>query len=152
MGEFIVTIKSFLPTTRVEAVVMGIGSSVGAIIATLVGGWDNAIQMLTVLVILDYITGLWAAFKNGEASSKRGFDGVLRKIAIYIVVAFGFILDGAMQINILRSMVIFAYAANEGISILENVDKLGYGKYIPPYLRDKIEELKREKTRVKNGR
>lgn len=143
-------VKELFPSTRLELLAMSAGSAVGAFIAAAVGGFDQALMMLTVLVMLDYFTGIAAAFKTGIASSHRGFIGVGRKVTIYIVVAFAFVLDGAMQINILRSMVIFAYAANEGLSIIENIDRLGYGQYIPPFFRDKIEQLKSEKT--KRGR
>ena len=138
-------VKDLFPNTRVEVIAMSAGSALGAVLAAAVGGFDQALTMLTVLVIVDYFSGIAAAFKTGQANSKVGFVGIIRKIVIYVMVAFAYVLDGAMQINILRSMVIFAYAANEGLSIIENADRLGYGKYIPVFFRNKVQQLRMEK-------
>ena len=42
-------------------------------------------------------------------------------------------------------MVIFAYLGNEGLSIIENLDRMGYSEYIPLFIRDKLIQLRKEK-------
>lgn len=133
---------------KVNSELMYIGSAIGAFISLAVGGFDQALLMLVVLVIIDYFSGLGASLKAGKANSKRGFIGLGRKFAIFAVVALSNVVDGAMQTNhLIRSMVIFGYAANEAISIIENLDVLGYGHLIPDFLRNKLERLKEEKLK-----
>lgn len=133
---------------KVNPELMYIGSVVGAFISLAVGGFDHAIQMLAVLVVMDYITGFSASLKTGKANSQRGFIGILRKVIVFAVVAFANVMDGAFQLNhLIRSMVIFGYAVNEAVSIIENLDTLGYGHFIPDFLRTKLERLKEEKLK-----
>lgn len=49
-----------------------------------------------------------------------------------------------------RTMVIFAYLGNEGLSIIENLDRMGYGQYIPVFLREKLIQLREEKRFLKD--
>lgn len=46
-----------------------------------------------------------------------------------------------------RTMVIFAYLGNEGLSVLENLDRMGFSGYIPVFIRKKLEQLREEKGR-----
>ena len=48
-----------------------------------------------------------------------------------------------------RSMVIFAYLGNEGLSIVENLDRMGYSEYIPAFIRDKLVQLRSEKESLR---
>ena len=78
-------------------------------------------------VIADYFTGVISAINNKKLSSDIGFEGISKKICIFILVAIANIVD----VNILnsgaavRTAVIFFYLSNEGISVLENAVKLG---------------------------
>ena len=72
--------------------------------------------------------------------------GIPRKVAIILVVALANMLDLGMGLyHLLRGMVICGYAGMEGLSLLENVDRAGYGGYIPAFLRDKLIQLREEK-------
>lgn len=133
---------------KVDKELMYYGSLIGAFGSLALGGFDKSLTMLTILIGLDYLTGLIAAFKTGTTDSKVGFIGIARKAIIYLVIAFITTLDGAMQMNLLlRSMVICGYALNEGISIVENVDRLGFGHWIPPWIRNKLDQLREEKMK-----
>ena len=46
-------------------------------------------------------------------------------------------------------MVIFAYLGNEGLSIIENLDRMGYGEYIPALIREKLAQLRSEKESLR---
>lgn len=132
--------------TQTELRVMAVFSLVGTAFSWAVGGVDTPIKALLALIIVDYATGMAAAYKNEVLSSHRGFQGLGRKIIILAVVAFANILDNAMSLDhMFRSMAIFGYAGMEGLSICENVDRMGYGKYIPLFIREKLVQLRDEK-------
>lgn len=139
-------IIAVITRTRTEIDMWAIFSTAGACLSFLFGGWDQAAQALLVLIIADYITGMVAAWKTETLSSSKGFTGILRKMAILLVVALANTLDLGMGLNhLLRSMVICGYAGMEGLSLLENVDRAGYGNYIPVFLRSKLVQLREEK-------
>jgi len=132
--------------TQTELRVMALFSAIGAVFSWLVGGMDAPIKALLVLICIDYATGMIAAWKTGTLSSQRSFSGIKRKIVILAVVAFASLLDTSMSLNhIFRSMAVFGYAAMEGLSIIENVDRMGYGEYIPQYIKEKLIQLRDEK-------
>lgn len=82
---------------------------------------------LTIFIFMDYVTGVCLAVKEKKVSSKIGFLGIMRKVLIYGVAVLGRVLDRFLltaNANV-ESMVILFYLSNEGISILENLTKLG---------------------------
>lgn len=131
--------------TAVEVKTMATASFIGAVFSIVVGGVNDSIKALVLLVIIDYITGLYAGFKTGTLSSNKGFRGAIKKIVIFGVVGFANLLDSGMGISVLKSMAIFAYSANEGLSIIENIDRMGHSEFIPSFLRNKIETLRKER-------
>ncbi|MPM72715.1 hypothetical protein SDC9_119691 [bioreactor metagenome] len=138
--------------TQTELRVMALFSAIGAVFSWLVGGVDAPIKALLVLICIDYVSGMLAAWKTGTLSSQRSFIGIKRKIVILAVVAFASLLDTAMSLNhIFRSMAVFGYSAMEGLSIIENVDRMGYGEYIPQFIRAKLIQLRDEKGVKING-
>ena len=118
--------------------------------AAVLGGWlgwffgdmDGFFYTLLAFTIVDFITGLMAAWVNKELSSAVGYKGICRKVAIFILVGIAHIVDAYLigAGSILRNAVIFFYLANEGVSILENAGKLGLP--IPEYLKQALVELK----------
>ena len=141
--EFLLNIIS---RTKTEVDVWAICSAAGGCLSFLVGGFDQAAQALVILIIADYATGMIAAWKTGTLSSQKGFMGIPRKVAIILVVSLANMLDLGMGLNhLLRGMVICGYAGMEGLSLLENVDRAGYGGYIPVFLRTKLAQLREEK-------
>lgn len=132
--------------TQTELRIMAIFSAIGAVFSFLVGGVDKLVTALLIFITLDYLTGLLAAWNNGTLNSKKGFAGVKRKMSMLVVVILAQWLDASIiGSSACRSMVIFAYLGNEGISIIENLDRLGCGKYIPGFLRSKLMQLREEK-------
>ena len=132
--------------TQVELRIMALFSAIGAAFSFLVGGVDKLISALLVFVALDYVTGLIAAWKTATLDSKKGFEGIKRKIVMLMIVIMAHWIDACLfGISTCRSMVIFAYMGNEGLSILENLDRIGYSEYIPSLVRDKLAQLRTEK-------
>ena len=132
--------------TQIELRIMALFSAIGAAFSFLVGGVDKLITALLVFVVLDYVTGLIAAWKTASLDSKKGFDGIKRKFIMLIIVIMAHWIDVSIfGVSTCRSMVIFAYLGNEGLSIVENLDRMGYSEYIPAFIRDKLVQLRNEK-------
>lgn len=110
------------------------------------------IIMLVFAMIIDYITGMSAAWYNSELSSKKGIKGVVKKVSYLTLVVAAMIIDwlisqGLQQINVdLHYSVFFAVLVavwliiNELISTLENLSRMGVP--IPNFLKKLINRLK----------
>lgn len=107
------------------------GAAAGA--AGLLGGWDATLQVLLLVLALDFVTGLLVAFlgrssktEGGGFSSKESFLGLTRKVMVLILIAVAVAIDRALGTpGVLRLAVSMFYVANEGLSILENAALLG---------------------------
>ena len=130
-----------LKPTGAEQYLMSIGAVIGLVFSVSIGGMDSMIYALIALCIVDYITGMFTAFKTGQWDSSTGFRGILKKFIIFAVVALCNCIDTAMGMHILRQMAICAYALNEAGSIIENIDRAGYGQYIPDVIRNALARL-----------
>ena len=116
------------------------------------------IIMLIFAMIIDYVTGMSAAFYNAELSSKKGVKGIVKKVGYLALVVAAMILDwlisqGLQQINVdLHYSVFFAVLVavwliiNELISTLENLSRMGVP--IPNFMKKLIDRLK---TTVEKG-
>lgn len=121
-------------------------------ISAIIGGWlgwflgsfDGFLYTLIALVIVDYITGVVAAGIRHELSSEVGFTGIAKKIMIFAIVGVANVLDHHIlqQSSVLRTMAIFFYVANEGMSVVENADKIGIS--VPQPLRKILKQLKED--------
>ncbi|WP_414151280.1 holin family protein [Acetobacterium carbinolicum] len=113
----------------------------GSVIGFLLGGFDGYLYTLLGLILIDYLTGLALAAVKRQVSSQIGFVGIMKKMLILVMVALGHLLD----VNLLgggaalRTAVIFFYAANEGISITENLAALGFP--MPQQLKQVLKQL-----------
>ena len=113
------------------------------------GGWDIALQTLLIVIVLDYITGICKAIYNKKINSSVGLKGIMKKVGYLIIVAVAVILDRiAGNTGAIRTLVIYFFVANEGISILENWG--GMSLPLPQKLTDTLEQLKNDNN-PKNG-
>ena len=109
----------------------------------LLGGIDISLQCLIIAIVLDYISGVIKAFTLKQLSSKIGFKGLLKKIGILMIVMLGVLVDRvAGNTGAIRTLVIYYFVANEGLSILENIAITGVP--IPNVLKKALKELKKE--------
>lgn len=109
------------------------------------GGLDGLLRALLVFMVVDYVTGIAAAFREKKLNSETGFSGILRKGVMLLLVAMGNVLDTQVLgggSSTFRSAVIGFYLANEGLSILENAGRLGV-KW-PKVLAKALEQLRHE--------
>lgn len=103
-------------------VIMGIAS----IINTAFGGSDSLFKTLIAFMVLDYITGLCCAIITRTVSSKIGAKGIGKKVGILIMITITVLVENNILFTTsLRYAIILFYISNEGISILENMAKLG---------------------------
>lgn len=142
-------IKNCVPTGA-EQYLMAIGAAIGLGISIAVGGMDKMIYALIALMILDYATGIIAACRTGQWDSSTGFVGLAKKAVILGVVALCNTVDTAMDTHTLRQMAICAYALNEAGSIVENIDRAGWGEHIPAFIRNALSRLQ-STTENKDG-
>lgn len=107
------------------------------------GGWDMAMQTLVLVMALDYVTGICKAIKQKNLNSKTGLLGILKKFGYLVIVALAVVIDRlAGDIGVVRTMVIYFFIANDGLSILENWG--GMGLPLPKKLFEMLEQLKQE--------
>lgn len=119
---------------------------IGTALSQWLGGFDGLIETLIVFVIVDYVTGIFAAIIEKNLSSEFGFKGLLRKVLIFVLVGVANVVDEKLLSvgdELLRTAVIFFYISNEGISILENVTRIGLP--VPDKLKDILLQLKKGK-------
>lgn len=124
-----------------ERILVGIGSLIGAGVTLALGGIDKMIYALMVLCIIDYVTGTIAAWRTGIWDSGTGFHGLIKKFVTFAIVALCNTIDIAMDTELLRQMAICGFTLNEAGSIVENVDRCGWGEYIPAVLRNALNRL-----------
>ena len=121
-------------------------AGIGGIATYIWGPWDALIIALVAMVAIDYITGIIKAAMQGKLSSLVGFKGLLKKVAIFLLVAVGVMVDKIIPATneAVRNAVIFFYIANEGLSILENAGELGLP--LPAALKKSLEKMKDKET------
>ncbi len=120
--------------------IKAIGACLAAVFTYLFGGMDTLMQVLMCMVAIDFLSGVLGAIVQQKLSSSIGFVGIAKKVGIFLVVAVAHILGQALGIAEIRSLVIGFYMANEGISILENISKMGVP--FPDKLLDILQQLK----------
>ena len=108
----------------------------------LIGGLDIAIQCLLIAIILDYISGMIKAFNTKTLSSSIGFKGILKKVGILVIVMLSVLIDRVTgESGTIRTLVIYYFVANEGLSIVENLAQAGLP--IPKVIKDALKALKK---------
>ena len=109
----------------------------------LLGGIDIALQSLLIVIVIDYLTGIASAIYNKELSSKVGFKGIIKKICYLLVVALSVVIDNLLgQSGLIRSLVIYFFVANDGLSIIENMAEMNVK--LPQKLIDALEQIKKK--------
>lgn len=117
-------------------------AGIGTLLSSYLGGWDTMLKVLTIFIVVDYITGVICAIIDKKLSSSVGFKGIAKKVVILLLVGLAFYLDKIVGTEVFRNLVIMFYIANEGISILENSTKLGVP--YPKKLKEILEQLKKD--------
>ena len=128
---------------KMKHLINDIGSVILTTFVYLVGGFDIAIQSLLIVIVIDYLTGIASAIYNKELSSKMGFKGIIKKFCYLLVVALSVVIDNLLdQSGLIRSLVIYFFVANDGLSIIENMAEMNVK--LPQKLIDALEQIKKK--------
>lgn len=110
------------------------------------GGLDVALNCLLIAIVIDYLSGIIKAYVKKELSSNIGLKGILKKVGILCIVALSVLVDRiGGETGAIRTLVIYYFVANEGLSILENIGAAGVP--IPAKLKKALKALKKESTK-----
>lgn len=113
----------------------------GATFSYFFGGWNGLLELFLLAIIVDYITGIAASFKEGTGlNSEVGWWGLMKKSLMIIAIGFAHRADIALGLDILMYGTLYAFLANELISIVENYGRLGLP--LPDQFKKMIDILK----------
>ena len=113
-------------------------SAIGGAIASFFVGMPPLVWILIAVMSIDYVTGLICGAmgvsektENGYLKSHEAFKGLLKKALILFVVLLAALLDMAVskgagiQFEAVLGATCLWFVASEGLSILENVARMG---------------------------
>ena len=122
-----------------------------AFVTALIGpiGWIVIVWIFAML--LDYLTGSWAALSHGEWDSSVARQGLWHKLGSIVAVLISALLDVSLGVIlpqlgieyeyvILTPIVCLWYIITELGSMIENIDELGAP--VPDFLRDMIKKVR----------
>ena len=116
------------------------------------------VMLLSAVMVLDYGTGVAAAWKKRELDSRTGLLGIVKKVGYLAVVSVGMVVDYVLSVsgerlgvelpmaNFFGLLVTVWLIINECISILENADALGLP--VPAFVGQLLERLKKRSETV----
>lgn len=126
-------------------------AGLGTFLSFVFGDWDVALQCLVIAIAIDYISGIIKAFINKELSSKIGVKGLLKKVGVLLIVALATLIDRITgESGMVRTLVIYYFVANEGLSVIENLGEAGLP--IPDVIKKALKSLKNESKGKQNGK
>jgi len=132
-----------LECTHLKTIVGVSSAATATAIASILGGWDIWLKALVFFVVLDYVSGILAAFTEKNLNSEVGFKGVCKKVFVFVLVAVAFSLDQLLGTQFVRTAVVGFYIGIEGLSILKNAGRAGVP--IPEILKNALEEIQQGK-------
>ena len=128
--------------------ILAILAAAGAFLAGGLGGWDAPLAA-------DYLTGVLVAAvgqrsdksASGALDSRAGFQGLVKKGMILLLVWLGVLLDRAAGAGYVRTAVVLFFVGNEGLSLLENLGLMGVP--FPAFLRRALQALQEQGDNAK---
>jgi toxin secretion/phage lysis holin len=103
--------------------------AIGAVVGFMFGEWTPLLMWILVLQGLDIITGLLVGGHDHDISSHKMREGIKKKVGTWIALVLAHVIDdvlfgGGAQAVVLTATA-FTMLAQEGLSITENLGKLG---------------------------
>ena len=147
---------------RVWKIIEMIFAAIGGLAASLLGGFDGILMALITVTAIDYVTGILTAIVQKKLSSAIGYRGIIRKVAMFLLVGVADLIDRSLLNlsvgggEILRDVVICFFLINECLSIMENAALIGLPipksmKDLLLQLRDKMEKSRHEGEKNENN-
>ena len=126
-----------------DKIVNIIVANIATVFVFIFGGLDIALQCLLIAIAIDYISGLIKAYESQSLSSKIGMRGIIKKVGLLAIVALSVVIDRITgNSGDIRTLVIYYFVANEGLSILENLAAAGVP--IPEFVTKALKVIKNE--------
>jgi len=123
---------------------------VGGLTICWLGGWDVALKVLLFFMVVDYVTGVANAWYHGRLDSFVGLRGIMTKIGLLVAVAVAAQIDTMTgQPGAVRSIAVAFLAANEGLSVAENLT--GIGVPLPNVIKNALASWKAQDEPPKEG-
>ena len=120
-----------------------------AIIVYLIGGVDELVKSLTIIMATDFILGVMVAYSVRNIDSRKALKGLLKKTAMILMLIVAVQLDLVTNSEgLMRNAMILFLIGTEGISIIENLGKLGAP--VPKFLVNAFSKL-RDNNNDKKG-
>lgn len=138
MGQ---TGRRYMKATEIFKLLVG---GIVTAFSAFLGGLDGVIYTLIGFMSIDYITGVMSAAKCKRLSSEVGFWGLVKKVCMIALVGIANLVDVSVigSGNALRTCVVLYLIGNEGLSLLENMTRLGVP--FPKKLIDMLAQLKND--------
>lgn len=110
----------------------------------LVGGIDHLFIACTIFIVLDYITGVVSAWYCKKLDSRLGWWGLARKslTIVFVIVAHQLDLVAGNNTNFMRNAMLMFIIGTEGISIFENMGRMGLP--VPKFILSSLIKLRGE--------
>lgn len=126
-----------------DKIVNFIVANVATAFVYIFGGLDIALQCLLIAIVIDYISGLIKAYESQTLSSKIGMRGIIKKVGVLAIIALAVVIDRITgNSGNIRTLVIYYFVANEGLSIIENLGQAGLP--IPKSIKNALKILKNQ--------
>ena len=112
-----------------------------SIIGYTVGGYHPLMGILVTMHIIDVIMGLSKGFYFNELSSRVMRQGISKKGTQWLIVVVAHMVDLILfeGTNSIMPIVLIAYIANEGLSIVENAAEMGV--LVPDELKKHLKQV-----------
>ena len=116
----------------------------GTSLSFLIGGWHVSLTVLVAFMVIDIVTGVIVSLVQKRLSSKIAFVGFLKKATIMIVIVLANLLDvlTASGAPVFRTMAIYFNIGMEGVSITENLARIGVP--LPRGVKERLLQLANE--------
>lgn len=113
-------------------------AGIGSMYAFVTGHTEQGFQILLMMMVIDIVSGLMKGAQKNRLKSSIMSMGIIKKGAILLSVAFGYILDMAVNNGqpVFSTMMTWLAVGNEGLSVIENLTAMGVK--IPAVITDRL--------------
>lgn len=111
-------------------------------------GKTELLAVLAVFALADYLTEIMVSVVKRKVTRGIGIEGILRRLAIFILIFLTSLLDVYVIRNgdVVTVAIILFYLSHEGTAVLKNISKLGLP--FPEVLSNTLERMKSDGART----
>lgn len=108
--------------------------------AVLTDGTKTLFIILVFILVLEMASGVLAAIKNKELKSKKFREGLISKSGYFVQIALVLLISMMINMPYLLYADLIWIACSEGVSVLENLSKMGVP--FPTFIKDILEKTR----------